>query len=272
MRSLLHTFCALACAIFAFHFLASCDGPSSPSRIDTDRDDTDTFVNSLGMGFVRIPAGTFQMGSSNGQADEQPVHEVTISQDFYLSKFEVTQGWWETLMGDNPSRFRDPWRPVENVSWADVQDFIQKLNEREDGAHYRLPTEAEWEYAVRAGSRTTYHFGDAPNQLRKYAWYSVNAEGRTWPAARKRSNPHGLHDVYGNVWEWVHDAYDPDYYATSPSVDPRADDVRASARVIRGGGWHSVTSDMRSANRGWARPGVRFDHVGFRLVREIPEE
>lgn len=273
MQWLLQTRWFLASTVLVLpSFFVGCDGPSSPPRSDTDSSGGRAVVNSLGMKFVRIPAGTFQMGSTAGQTDERPVHEVTISESFYLSEFEVTQAWWTAVMGHNPSRFRDPWRPVEQVSWTDVQRFIQKLNEREGVNLYRLPSEAEWEYATRAHTRTTYYFGNDRQPLPEHAWYYFNAEGRTLPVGRKRPNPYGLHEVYGNVWEWVLDAYDADYYAQSPEVDPRASNPLAAARVIRGGGWQSIASDMRSANRGWARTNARRDNIGFRLVREIPDE
>lgn len=270
MRLLLHVLCALVSGLCVLSLVGGCDGPSTPSHPTTDETDTTSVSNALGIKFVRIPAGTFQMGSTDGQGDEQPVHEVTISEDFYLSVYEVTQAQWQAIMDDNPSRFQDPWHPVEQVSWRDVQQFVEKLNERGEN-RYRLPTEAEWEYAVRADRHAAYHFGDDREQLPNYAWYSANAAEGTMPVGRKRSNPHGLHDMYGNVWEWVFDAYDPDYYANSPSVDPRASEVFAPGRVIRGGGWGSVATDMRSANRGWARPDTRRDNIGFRLVREVAD-
>ena len=272
MQPFLRAVCIAIVSACAMSLVVGCDGPSTPPRIDTGAPDNDTFVNSLGMKFARIPAGTFQMGSPAGEEDERPVHEVTISDDFYISEFEVTQSWWDTMMDAYPSHFQDAWHPVEQVSWYDVQEFIERLNERESTTLYRLPTEAEWEYAARAGSETAYYFGDDPQQLNTHAWFYSNTEQHTLPVGRKRTNAHGLHDVYGNVWEWVLDAYDPSYYAKSPSVNPRASNAMAPARVIRGGGWQSVASDIRSANRGWARPDTRSPNIGFRLVREIPEE
>ena len=156
-----------------------------------------SITNSLGMEFVLIPAGKFMMGSNDGDSDEKPVHKVTISQPFYLGKHEVTQRQWEAVMESNPSRFTgDSNRPVENVSWADAQTFIQKLNERESGKTYRLPTEAEWEYACRAGTTTAYSFGDDPGQLGEYAWYSENSGDKTHQADRDR-HPCSLRDVLG---------------------------------------------------------------------------
>jgi len=150
--------------------------------------------NSLGMEFVLIPAGTFQMGSNDSDAydDEKPVHTVRITQPFYLGKYEVTQGQWQAVMGNNPSKFTgDANWPVENVSWDDVQEFIRRLNAREGGATYRLPTEAEWEYAARAGTTTRWSFGDDASQLGRYAWYDGNAGGQTHPVGQLQPNPGG---------------------------------------------------------------------------------
>ncbi len=166
------------------------------------------FMNSIGMEFVLIPPGSFQMGCSSESedcaSDEKPRHEVEISQAFLLGKYEVTQAQWEAVMGNNPSWFEGAKYPVENVSWNDVQEFIAKLLEKE-GVQYRLPTEAEWEYAARAGSRTAYCFGDDKNQLRNYAWY--DREDGMHPVGKKMPNAWGLYDMHGNVWEWVQDWY-----------------------------------------------------------------
>jgi formylglycine-generating enzyme required for sulfatase activity len=163
------------------------------------------------MEFVLIQAWTFQMGSNNGEPNEKPVHMVRISRPFYLGKYEVTQAQWEAVMGNNPSQFKgDPNSPVENVSWDDVQEFIKRLkrlNTRESGVKYRLPREAEWEYAAQAGTTTAYSFGNDPSQLGEYAWYGENANGETHPVGQKKPNPWGLYDMHGNVWEWVQDWY-----------------------------------------------------------------
>jgi formylglycine-generating enzyme required for sulfatase activity len=160
----------------------------------------------IGMQFVLIPAGEFMMGSNDGRNDEQPVHRVCLTKPFYLGKYEVTQGEWKKVMGNNLSQHKgDPRRPVENVAWDDVQGFINRLNARESGARYRLPTEAEWEYAARAGSISVYSFGDDARQLGAYAWYGDNASSTTHPVGQKLSNAWGLYDMHGNVWEWVQD-------------------------------------------------------------------
>lgn len=189
-----------------------------------------------------------------------------------MSVYEVTQVQWEALMDRNPSAFQGPYRPVDSVSWYRVRTFVERLNSKEDTDLYRLPTEAEWEYAVRGGSNTRFHFGRAKDSLVKYAWYSYNSERRTHRGCRKRGNPFGLCDMYGNVWEWVRDGYDPTFYKRSDRVDPVNRGRPSGPRVIRGGGWFSAGSDMRSANRSWARPGGQNSQLGFRIVREIPEE
>jgi formylglycine-generating enzyme required for sulfatase activity len=234
-------------------------------------------VNSLGMTFVRIPAGEFRMGSTDGDNDERPVHTVRISQPFYLGVHTVTQGQWEAVMGNNPSRFRgdrftgDPNRPVETVSWEDVQTFISRLNAREGHTQYRLPTEAEWEYAARAGSTTAYCFGDDNRWFRRrlgeYAWYSANAGGQTHPVGTRQPNAWGLYDMYGNVWEWMQDWYGE--YAAGPVTDPQGP-AAGSGRVIRGGSWGTGARICRSASRYNDAPGYRNGHLGFRLLRTAP--
>jgi formylglycine-generating enzyme required for sulfatase activity len=236
--------------------------PSEPPRL------TSTLTNSLGMKFVLIPAGELQMGSANGFEDEKPVHTVRISQAFYLGKHEVTQAQWQAVMGSNPSQFAgDPQRPVERVSWDDVQAFVQKLNAREGGAQYRLPTEAEWEYAARAGSQTAYSFGDDAAQLGQYAWYDKNAGGTTHPVGQLQPNAWGLYDMHGNVWEWVQDWYGA--YPAAAAVDP-AGPAAGSYRVIRGGSWFYDAGGCRSAFRHRVDPGCRDDFLGLRLLRTAP--
>lgn len=248
----------------------SCDLQHSPPPQLSGTDST-VYVNSIGIEFRRIPAGTFQMGSSRGEDDEAPVHEVTITEPFYIGATEVTQYQWARLMDENPSHFRGLYRPVDSVSWYQAQAFVDSLNQKEDTDLYRLPTEAEWEYAARAGSTSPYYFGTAQDSLPNHAWYSLNSEARSHRVAEKHSNPYGLHDVYGNVWEWVRDAYSPTYYERSARTNPVNTANRSRRRVIRGGGWYAVISSLRSANRGWARPFARDPQLGFRVVREIPE-
>lgn len=222
------------------------------------------------MEFVRLEAGEFRMGSANGETDERPVHTVRISRPFYLGKYEVTQAQWQAVMGKNPSYFTgDDTRPVEQVSWEDVQQFIGKLNAKEGVALYRLPTEAEWEYAARAGTTTAYSFGEDPKQLPDYAWYDRNLVGTTHPVGQRQPNPWGLYDLYGNVWEWVQDWYGD--YAAATVTDPPGPSS-GSARVVRGGSgsWGSDARDCRSATRGGLAPGYRGSYLGFRLLRTAP--
>ncbi|MDR2051674.1 MAG: formylglycine-generating enzyme family protein [Deltaproteobacteria bacterium] len=230
--------------------------------------------------FALIPAGEFIMGSPEGyekaDGDERPRHRVRIGQPFYLSRHELTQGEWVSVMGSNPSRFLGASRPVENVSWEDAQEFIRRLNESGRGGSFRLPTEAEWEYAARAGSDSSYFFGDSPEDLEQYAWYKDNSGRRTLPVGRKAPNAWGLYDMYGNVWEMVQDVYLEDYYNRSPELDPvwpagesdfpSPDDER----VVRGGSWHSDKSFCRSAYRNYDDANVRDNITGFRLVF-VPE-
>ncbi len=253
--------------------------PTAPAPPAAPAAPTAPRPNSLGMAFVRIPAGTFQMGSSTGDDDERPVHAVRISKAFELGTYEVTQAQWQQVMGSNPSRFKGDNLPVESVSWDDVQQFITRLNAREPGAGYRLPTEAEWEYAARAGSSAAYSFGDNVQQLGIYAWYGENAGGTTHPVGQKQPNAWGLYDLHGNVWEWVQDIYDSAAYkqraaAGAAAVDPAVGAAGAAAagaqRVIRGGSWRHGTGGCRAADRNNADPGYRGGNLGFRLLRAVP--
>lgn len=225
-----------------------------------------TFHNRIGMEFVLIRAGEFYMGSKDGADDEKPVHLVRITRPFYLGRYQVTQSQWEAVMGDNPSRFTgDANRPVESISWDDTQAFLQRLSEKEQGCLYRLPTEAEWEYAARAGAKTAYCFGDDPEQLHEYAWYDKNAKGTTHPVGQLKPNAWGLYDMHGNVWEWVNDWFGETYYHKSPTDDPQGP-ADGPFRVLRGGAfWHSLWY-ARCACRDGNLPRARLDYGGFRVV------
>lgn len=226
--------------------------------------------NSIGMEFVKIPpAELFLMGSSlteeGREKDEQP-HRVTITKVFYMQTTEVTQGQWKKVMGDYPSRFSRCGDdcPVENVSWFDVMKFIETLNQMENTNKYRLPTEAEWEFASRGGSNTRFFFGDDISKLREYAWYQVNSEYRTHPVGRKDPNLWGLYDMYGNVMEWCQDWYKN--YSSTKTIDPLGPSS-GSTKVCRGGSWLSKAESSRSANRVNLPPGDKFNVLGFRLVK-----
>ena len=250
---------------FLNHFTVTLDHAASRLRLASSK-------AAIGLEFVPIPAGQFRMGSTDHEAeiDEQPVHPVHISQPFYLGKYEVTQGQWQEVMGKSASYFKgDPNQPVENVSWNEVQTFIRKLNAKESGTRYRLPTEAEWEYAARAGSTTAYSFGDEPNQLAEYAWCRQLKHNKTYRVGQLKPNAWGLYDMHGNVWEWVQDTYDGTYYQRSPATDP-PDPASSASRVTRGGSWSSDARTCRSASRLELSPDYRGHDLGFRLVREAP--
>ena len=234
-------------------------------------------TNSIGMKLALIPPGEFMMGSpdsddSAGQ-DEKPLHKVTITQPFYLGKYEITQEQWEAVMGNNPSNFKDPKNPVEQVSWDDCQQFLAKLNAKSlpVGGRFQLPTEAQWEYACRAGSATRYSFGDDESQLGEYAWFSENSENRTHPVGEKNPNAWGLYDMHGNVCEWCSDWYDSDYYANSPVDDPMGA-TSGMARVNRGDGWNFIASYCRSACRHGYTPGARILNLGVRVSRALADK
>ena len=226
-----------------------------------------------GIEFVWIPAGEFRMGSTGRYAydDEKPVTRVRISRGYWLGKYEVTQGQWEGVMGGNPSRFENCGQdcPVERVSWNDVQAFIRKLNGRLGGERYRLPTEAEWEYAARAGTTSDTYAGNVTDPrgedpvLNRIAWYNENSGGRTHRVGRKTPNAFGLHDMMGNVWEWVGDWYGD--YPGGTVTDP-VGPASGSLRVSRGGSCGSNARFCRSANRSRNSPG-RGSNLGFRLLR-----
>ena len=225
-----------------------------------------SWTTSLDMEFVWIPAGEFLMGTprQGGDTDDDETrHEVRISRGFWLGKHEVTQGEWRAVMGANPSYFSDcgPRCPVESVSWERVQAFIRELNERESwsGYAYRLPTEAEWEYAARAGTSGIRH-----GELDEIAWHLDNSGAKTHPVGQKGANPWGLHDMLGNVWEWTGDWYGR--YPSGSVTDPRGPES-GSYRVNRGGSWGSFARGVRSALRGRDSPGTHNFLLGFRLVR-----
>jgi formylglycine-generating enzyme required for sulfatase activity len=237
-----------------------------------------------GSALVRIPAGEFAMGSENGNADEQPVHRVRIRHEFEIGKFEVTQAQWETVMTDphartgavrttpdgfavgaTPSRFKGATLPVESVSWDDVQVFLKRLNARDRAHSYRLPTEAEWEYACKAGGG-----GDDAASLAAKAWYKVNSSDLTHTVGQQEANAWGLYDMQGNVAEWVQDWYGHDYYAESPTTDPPGPSA-GSYRVFRGGCWFDPAKYCNATARKFDFPVNRHDNVGFRVVRtEMP--
>lgn len=221
---------------------------------------------------VLIPAGTFMMGSPESDPagvwySEKPQHQVTISQGFYLGQYEVTQGQWQAVMGNNPSVFKGyNNNPVENVSWNDCQTFIQKLNTLGHGI-FRLPTEAEWEYACRAGTTTRYYWGedDSDSTISENAWFNDNGNGHTWMIGMKKSNAWGFYDMVGNVFEWCQDRYAP--YTSGNQLDPTGSTLD-SRRIVRGGGWnYTLVNQVRSSFREWLEPNSAGSAMGLRLVR-----
>ena len=220
--------------------------------------------NGISFELVCIPAGSLQMGSADGMADERPVHTVTIGRSFLMGKLEVTQAQWEAVMGFNPSTFKGGNRPVEQVSWLDCQRFCAALSTRL-GRKVRLPTEAEWEYACGAGTTTKYSYGDDASLLGPYAWYSGNSGDETHDVGGKRPNAWGLHDMHGNVWEWCEDANHNDY-AGAPADGSAWTNGVARSRVVRGGGWLSGASGCACTYRFNFTPSYRSLYIGFRLV------
>ena len=219
-------------------------------------------------GMVFVKGGCFDMGDifDTGDSDEKPVHTVCVG-DFYLGKTEVTQKQWVEITGQNPSRFQCEDCPVERVSWNDVQEFIKKLNEK-SGLNYRLPTEAEWEYAARSGGRKEQWVGtNSGEEIGEYAWYGHNSDGSTHAVAGKLPNGIGIYDMMGNVWEWCSDWYDKHYYETHPSKDPQGHS-EGTNRVLRGGGCRSKDNGLRTTDRNSFDPGSKkFSDIGFRLAR-----
>jgi formylglycine-generating enzyme required for sulfatase activity len=229
------------------------------------------FTNSVGMKFVWIRPGSFQMGSDPVTAsdEERPVHKVTLTKGYYLQITEVTQAQWEMVMGTNPSAFKGSDRPVENVSWDDAQEFLARLNTKEKDTRYGLPTEAQWEYACRAGGLEP---NTAPN-LDDVAWWIENSGGKTHPVGQKKANVWGFYDMLGNVSEWCQDwlgAYSPNDQV-DPARPEREFPAIIPARVVRGGNIVSVgPSTYQSCSvRGNLRPGYRNGDVGFRCVKTL---
>ncbi len=251
-------------------------------------------TNSIGMKFVLIPPGEFDMGSTDEEVaklleeakatkqtswyidslpSEAPKHRVRITKPFYLGRCEVTQTEYERVVGSNPSQLKgNPTHPVEMVSWDDASAFCRKLGalpqEQAARAEYRLPTEGEWEHACRAGTTMPWYSGDDVEALEEHAWLKNNAGGKTHPVGQKSPNAWGLYDMHGNVWEWCQDWFGDRYYATSPLDDPPGVSG-GSIRVHRGGGWHAVASGGRASCRGRDAPGNRGGSLGFRLARTV---
>ena len=225
--------------------------------------------------FVRIPAGTYMMGRFENEQDsedtESPRRQVTIGQEFWMSKYPITQAQWQAVMGDNPSFYSGANRPVERVSWNDIRSqggFLDELNAMYAGLTFRLPTEAEWEYAYRAGTTSRFYWGNDPsyNNIGDYAWYQGNSTLQTHDVGQKTPNAWGLHDMAGNVLEWCEDDWHENYEGAPTDGSARIDEPRGSARVVRGGGWPSSAPFCRAASRTYDSPDESNFSIGFRIV------
>ncbi len=246
----------------------------------------DTHTVDLGDGvemeFVWIPPGEYMRGGRlspeeteeryggivDWYEDKHPRHRVRLTEGFWLGKTPVTQEQYEIVMGKKPSFFDGDDRPVESVSWHDAIKFTEKLSEQAEGT-FRLPTEAEWEYACRAGTETEFYFGDDADRLGEYAWYWGNSNSRTHPVGQKRPNAWGLHDMHGNVWEWCADWYGE--YPSGTVTDPNGPDS-GSLRVLRGGSWINLPNGCLSSRRGRGKPDDRGENSGFRLAQDMERQ
>lgn len=258
----------------AFFGLATCKTTEAGKKSVRLLEKTVYLPDRIPVRFRLVPAGAFPMGSPADEqgrdGDEGPVHPVTISRDFYLGIYEVTQAQWEAIMGENPSVFQHTedhlQHPVESVSWSDCQVFIDKLN-RLGAGRFRLPTEAEWEYACRAGTTSRFYWGDDPKEylVNEYGWVNSRSFATTHPVGQKKPNAWGLYDMNGNVWEWCQDWYGP--YPEGPQTNPTGPS-EGKGRVFRGGSWYDFPVSQRSANRHRHGTERGYTAIGLRLVWE----
>jgi len=282
-KSSKHATQRLPFAWLALPLLFGCGGPSTSGK-----EAPQALTTASGIEMVAIPGGWFEMGSSDADEADQQLHKVFIS-PLAIDKYPVTQQEYEKLMGVNPSHWKDPQNPVEQIRWSDAAAYCNARSRAEgltpaydpktwqcdfqsDG--YRLPTEAEYEYALRAGTTTAYFFGDSAANLPRYAWFKGNSTRGPHPVGEKPANPWGLCDMVGNVWQWCNDYYQEDYYKQSLDHDPRGP-ARGEGRVVRGGCWNSKPDDLCSAYRNYETPAYTdicfakdiHGQVGFRCVR-----
>ena len=258
--------------------LTSCGDDDEPGDIPGTQgsDKKEITVEGVSFNMIKVKGGTFLMGSDDSEAadDEKPVHSVTLS-DYYIGETEVTQELWEAVMGANPSDFSGSNKPVECVSWDDCQEFIAKLNDL-TGLEFRLPTEAEWEYAARGGNKSLSYEYAGSNTIGEVAWYDDNAydvgesspDYGTHPVGTKSPNELGIYDMSGNVKEWCIDRYGRSYYSSSLSTNPRGP-TSGYYRVHRGGGWYNFAQNCRVSDRNYDTPSYRYYSIGFRLVRDL---
>jgi len=258
-------------------------------RRETAAPAAQTVTTDSGIEMVILPGGSFEMGSATGGPDETPVHTVQIS-PFWMDRYEVVQEEFRKYQLPDPSHFKGPRQPLEQINWTDAALYCNDRSREEglepcydeetwecnfDATGYRLPTEAEWEYACRAGSTSEYSFGNSPGQLKAHAWYVDNSSGKTHPVGQKQPNAWGLYDMHGNVAEWCNDRYLESYYQQGPGEDPRGP-AEGGQRVLRGGAWNSTAESCRSAYRS-SDPSIddtclASDAIGFRCVRNAPAE
>ncbi|WP_418869584.1 formylglycine-generating enzyme family protein [Segatella hominis] len=245
-----------------------------PTSIATSNDIiTIPVKDGISIDMVKVEAGTFMMGATKEMRDpnvsllnEEPVHQVTLTNDYYIGKYEVTQALWQAVMGSNPSKYKGDNLPVEMVSWNDCQEFISKLNSM-TGRKFRLPTEAEWEYAARGGKKSRGYQYSGSNSISDVAWYSGNCGNisgiNTHPVGKKQANELGIYDMTGNVWEWCQDMYG--YYSLSAQKNPTGS-TGGNKRVIRGGSWFNTRESCRTSDRADSSPDHHFEGLGLRLA------
>ncbi|MFH1737835.1 MAG: SUMF1/EgtB/PvdO family nonheme iron enzyme [bacterium] len=280
-----HT-CFVGTALFLVAFPFSCDRENKGTDL---RAVIGEITTQSGVEMVALAGGTFTMGRDRDSGDESPAHSVTLS-PFLIDKYEVMQEHYERLMTANPAHFKGPRNPVEQVRWSDAVDYCNARSREEglDPAYdqvtfdcnfesngYRLPTEAEWEFACHAGTDTDFCFGSDPGKLRSYALFADNSGNKTHPAGSLKSNAWGLFDMHGNVSEWCHDCYAADYYRSSPRENPRGPS-EGKNRVLRGGSWASSAESNRATYRMFDNPGITDacfakDTYGFRCVRRLSD-
>ena len=244
-----------------------CNACDEIQEDDIKRIEIIEFKNDIGMIFKKIPAGKFDMGS-DGWEDTRPCHPVHIPSPVYIGAFPVTQWQWEVIMGDNPSVFKGDEHPVEMVSWRDCEIFIENLNMLEGTDRYRLPTEAEWEYACRAGDSRDYFFNNNIKMLAEYAWFEENSGKQTHDVGGKRPNKWGLYDMLGNVWEWCEDNWH-DNYEGAPGYNRAWTGKKGYYHVDRGGSWSSSHEKCNSTCRDQNLPGEHASFIGFRMAMSV---
>ena len=227
---------------------------AKPSKIKTINDPE----------MILVQGGSFNMGSNEGENDELPIHKVTLS-SFKIGKYEVTQAQWIAIMVTNPSKYNSCGTcPVENVSWLNVQEYLKKLNKK-TGKKYRLPTEAEWEFAAHGGNKSHGYTYSGSDTVEEVSWYKDNSGGTTNPCGGKKPNELGLYDMNGNVWEWCRDWYNETYYGKSPGVNPQGS-ASGILRALRGGSWYFDSGVNRLSFRYYDKLEYKSDYVGFRLA------